>query len=82
MAMGKIVLSGNEPENREGFDQVAPVVNILPNEEHIFDTLSKLINNVEQLKIISSNSRAFVEKNHADVLVAKKYMSLFCKYIK
>lgn len=75
MAMGKVVLSGNEPESREDIGREdIPVINILPNEDDIYSKLEKLILNKDQIIKTGRESRKFVEEVHDSVLIAKKYL--------
>ena len=75
MAMGKVVLSGNEPISRNDIGRGdIPVINILPNEDDIYNKLEKLILNKEQIIKIGRESRKFVEEVHDSGLIAKRYL--------
>jgi glycosyltransferase involved in cell wall biosynthesis len=75
MSMGKVVLSGNEPECKRqlGRDDI-PVINILPNEEDIFLKLKELINDRKRIVKLGHLSRKFVEEFHDSKIVAQKYI--------
>lgn len=78
MASGKVVLSGNEPENREYFGNYdIPVINILPEEDNIYNTLENLIFDHIKLNEISKKSRLFVEKFHEAAFISKKYLEIW-----
>lgn len=81
MAMGKIVLSGNESECEQEFGCKVPVVNILPDSDDIFNKLEKLIMQPQEvLSKMSLDAYNFVQGFHSDVLVAKQYLDIFSKY--
>jgi len=75
MAMGKAVMSGNEPEilpSFEGHD--CPVINIIPNTDQIVCELEKLISSTKQLLDLGKRGRKFVEELHDCKTVAKRYL--------
>jgi glycosyltransferase involved in cell wall biosynthesis len=75
MAMGKVVLSGNEPECQQEFGRTdIPVINITPSVEHIYQELEKLVLNKKSVEEIGHNSRKFVEDFHHHVKIAQKYV--------
>ena len=81
MAMGKIVLSGNESECEQEFGCKVPVVNILPDSDDIFNKLEELIMQPQEvLSKMSLDAYNFVQGFHSDVLVAKQYLDIFSKY--
>lgn len=76
MAMGKVVLSGNEPEAQKELGRLdIPVINITPSAEHIYDQLKDLIVNTNQIKKIGEKSREFVENFHDSRKVAQIYIN-------
>lgn len=78
MAMGKVVLSGNEPECKAEFNRPdLPIVNIEPNTNQIVQELSRLIENPKLIEEISIKSRKFVEEFHESKIVAKQYLDIF-----
>ena len=78
MAMGKVVLSGNEPECSQeyGIDDI-PVINIRPAVDQIYAELEKLILNPQSILEIGEKSRRFVEKYHDSKRIAELYISAF-----
>ena len=50
-------------------------INAKPNVDYLVEKLSMLIENPEKIIQISKNARAFIEKEHDYILVAKKYLS-------
>lgn len=76
MAMGKVVMSGKEPEilpSLEGHD--CPVINIIPDAIQIVSELEKLIADKDQLVDIGRRGRKFVEDLHECKLVANRYLA-------
>ena len=78
LAMGKVVLSGNEPENQKEMNCYnIPIVNITPNVRQIYNALEILILNPDRIKELSISSRKYAEEVHNCSLVAQKYADLF-----
>jgi len=83
MAMGKVVLSGNEPECQSEFNRFdIPVINILPNSEQIFNKLEKLILDKDSIVRIGKKSREFVEDFHHYKKIAKLYIDEWLNFKK
>ena len=78
MAMGKVVLSGNEPESQLEFgrDDI-PIVNIKPSAEYIYQVLENLVLDKEKIIEIGSKSRKFVEDFHDHIKVAQQYIDVW-----
>ncbi len=77
MAMGKVVLSGNEEECGKEFKRNdVPVINILPDIEDIYQKLKELICQPEKIISIGKQSAKFVEEFHNAQVVAKSYIQL------
>jgi len=75
MAMGKVVLSGNEPECQQEFGRAdIPVINIEPTVEDIYNKLEKLVLDKKSVIEIGEKSRLFVEDFHHHVKVAQQYI--------
>jgi hypothetical protein len=76
MAMGKVVLSGAEPEAMKwhGFLE-PPVMNITPDPEQIFQTASLLLEDRTALVVRGAAGRAFAEKYHDHVKVASRFLA-------
>lgn len=75
MAMGKVVLSGNEPECQEEFCRMdIPIINIKPSVEDIYNKLEKLVLDKTSVIEIGKKSRLFVEEFHNHVKVAQQYI--------
>lgn len=78
LAMGKVLLGGNEVENAKeyGVPQI-PIINIGPNSEQIFMELEKLITNPQEIVRLSEEGRKYVEKYHDSKIIAQKYIDVF-----
>lgn len=75
MAQGKVVFTGAEEEFVEHYNLTERVaINALPDIESLVDELSFLIENPNEIIAISKRARAFIEKEHEHVTVAKKYL--------
>ena len=78
MAMGKVVMSGNEPESiRELGQEHSPVINILPDEKYIISEIEYLLDQRSLIPELGYKSRVFVEKNHDYIDVAQKYLNVW-----
>jgi glycosyltransferase involved in cell wall biosynthesis len=78
MAMGKVVLSGNEPECQQEFGRTdIPVINIKPYVDDIYNKLEKLVLNKEEIVEIGKKSREFVEDFHSHIKVAQQYIDVW-----
>lgn len=76
MAMGKVVLSGNEPEsiNALGREDI-PIINITPSVEDIYNKLEQLVMERKKIIEIGQKSRKFVEDFHDYRKVAQQYVN-------
>ena len=81
MALGKVVLGGNEPENQREFNNYScPIINIGPNAEQIFEELEKLILNPQEIIRLSNKSLQYVKEVHDCKLVAHRYIEVFNQF--
>jgi glycosyltransferase involved in cell wall biosynthesis len=76
MAKGKVVFTGAEKEFLLNYnlqeDEVA--INAKPDVDYLVEKLSMLIENPEKINQISKNARAFIEKEHDYMKIAKRYL--------
>ncbi|AVM52297.1 glycosyltransferase [Bacteroides zoogleoformans] len=80
LSMGKVVLSGNEPENMQEFTiNYCPVVNICPTVDSILTELDILINDPSKIDMISKESIDYALNLHDCKNIALKYINLFSK---
>ena len=76
MAKGKVVFTGAEQEwlDYYAIEEDSIAINALPDAEKIAEKLEWLIVHPEKITEISKNARAFIEKEHHYVDVAKMYL--------
>ncbi|MBA6152777.1 glycosyltransferase [Gelidibacter maritimus] len=79
MAKGKVVFTGAEQEWLDYYNIEADTVaiNALPDANKISAKLEWLILNPENILNISSNARAFIEKEHDYITIAQKYLEVW-----
>ncbi|MDC8001652.1 glycosyltransferase [Aequorivita todarodis] len=79
MAKGKVVFTGAETEFLEHYnlkeDEVC--INALPDVDYVFQKMEDLVLNPEKLQAISKNARAFIEREHHYISIAKKYLEVW-----
>jgi len=75
LAYGKVVLGGKEKETVEAFglDDI-PMINILPDEDQIFNALENLVLNRELVSSIKHSARDFAERVVDSQVVATQYL--------
>lgn len=78
LAMGKIVLSGCEPETLESFNiKSSPIINILPDSNDIYLKLKYLICSKCDFNTAGQLSRKYVEELHDAIKVAIKFEEVY-----
>ncbi len=79
MAKGKVVFTGAEKEWLEYY-QLEPdtvAINALPDVNYLVEKLSWLIENPNKIVEISKNARAFIEREHHYMEIAKQYIKVW-----
>ena len=77
MINGKVVLSGAERETLQSYGlEEVPIVNIIPDEEQIYNQLKKLIMERENLQELKKRSYLFAREFHNCKKIAEKYIEL------
>ena len=80
LAMGKVVLGGNEDGNEKSLGvEKYPVIDIIPNEDQIYSVLKDLVIHPEKIKEISHESRKIACELYDCRRVAERYINLFRK---
>lgn len=77
MALGKIAVSGGEPEFYDfiGESELHPVVNVVPDDRQMVETLERLVlSSPEELRARSRAGREFVERHNAASVVARRFL--------
>lgn len=79
MAKGLVVVGGGEEENYEilGEKFLRPIINVLPNEESVFQALKDLVLHKERLPELSRQSIEYIHKYHDSVKVARQYVDFW-----
>ena len=78
MAMGRVVLSGAEPEALKAMGvSGVPVINIKPDSNQIYKKISFFIENENIIYDTGQKSRLYVEKYHDSIRIAKKYLKIW-----
>lgn len=78
MAKGKVVFTGAESEFMEYYKISERVcINALPDVDYLVDELSFLIENPTEITAIGKRARAFIEKEHDYIKVAKQYLDFW-----
>lgn len=81
MAKGLILVGGGEKENYEilNEDKICPIINVLPNEQDVYNKLVDLIKHPERIPILSAQSIEYVRKHHNHIKVAQQYIDYWNK---
>ena len=76
MAKGKVVFTGAEKEWLEYYNikEDTVVLNALPDVDYLVKKISHLIEHPNSIQSISKGARAFIEKEHNYINIAKKYL--------
>lgn len=84
MSKGIICVGGGEPENYEIIheQELRPIINVLPNEESVYDELKKLVLHRDRIPELKRQSIEYVCKHHDYIKVAQRYESLYEKLMK
>ena len=73
MAMGKCVLSNNEPECRKEYEvDYIPIVNIKEDTDYIVSQLSYLIENPSEILRLGKEARLYCEQYHDSRIIAQR----------
>lgn len=79
MAQGLVIVGGGEPEAYEILDEYEnrPIINVIPDEQDIFNKLENLVLNRGEIPALSQKSREFVEKHHDHIKIAQQYVDFW-----
>lgn len=79
MAQGLVVVGGGEPENYQilGETELFPLINVCPDEEDVYEALCRLVERRASLSALSADSRAYVERHHDSLKVARRYVDFW-----
>jgi len=83
MAQGKVVFTGAEKEFYTHYNLSEKVnINACPDVGYLVEQLSWLIENPSEIEAISQRARAFVEREHNYINVAKQYLKVWSETAK
>jgi hypothetical protein len=78
MSLGKVVMSGAEPECKANMEtSLVPVINIKPDSEQIYLELEALVLNRDNIEKLKVDSHEYVSTFHDPIYVANKYLEIF-----
>lgn len=79
MSKGIILVGGGEEENYQilGENQLRPIVNVLPDENDVYEKLLSIINHPEEMKQRKLGSKEYIARHHDYLKVAKQYEALY-----
>ena len=79
MSKGIICVGGGEPENYEIIheNELRPIINVLPNEESVFNELESLVQHRDRIPELKRQSVEYVKKHHDYVKVARQYEEVY-----
>lgn len=83
MALGLNTLSGGEPEYYDfiGEKELRPVINAVPDDDVLYDTLVETVCRPEMIRIRGRQGREFVERHHDTDIIADRYLDFWSKHI-
>lgn len=83
MSKGKIVIGGAEEECYQILNEkrLRPMINVIPDEEDVYNKLKWLIENKDKIAKLQQESIEFIQKHHTPCKVAEQYL-LFWNSIK
>lgn len=81
MAKGIIIVGGGEPENYHilGEEELRPIINVLPDEEDVYNKLLNLTLHQEMIPALSQQSVEYIRRHHDHIKVARQYLDVWQK---
>lgn len=79
MSKGIIVIGGGEPESYDilGEKELHPIINVLPNEESVYNELEQLMLHPERIPELKRQSVEYVRRHHDYLKVAVQYLNFY-----
>lgn len=79
MARGQAVVSGGEPEFYDfiGERELQPIINVVPDDDSIYDTLCGLVTDPSRIAAAKSSGREFVARHNASDVVAGRCLDFW-----
>ncbi|MBO5026267.1 MAG: glycosyltransferase [Bacteroidaceae bacterium] len=79
MAKGIVLVGGGEEENYEILEEkeLRPIINVLPNEEDVYNKLEQLVLHSESIPELSKQSIEYIHRHHDHIKVAQQYLDFW-----
>lgn len=79
MAKGIVVVGGGEPENYQIIkeERLRPIINVHPDEEHVYQQLVMLAETPDLIKLKAAESIEYIKKHHDHIYVAQQYIDFW-----
>ncbi len=79
MSRGLVVIGGGEEEQYEIINEkeLRPIINVIPNEEDVYEKLKKIVENPSILSRLNQESIEYVRRHHDYRKVAEAYISFW-----
>ena len=79
MSKGMVVVGGGEEETYDILEEkeLRPIINVVPEEEDVYNKLEQLILNPSIIPVLSQQSIDFIRRHHDYVKVAEEYVKVF-----
>ncbi|MBR4366896.1 MAG: glycosyltransferase family 1 protein [Bacteroidaceae bacterium] len=79
MAKGLVVVGGGEPENYDILheEELHPIINVLPNEEDVYEKLRWVALHSDRIPELSRQSIEYIRRHHDHVKVAREYLDFW-----
>ena len=79
MAKGLVVVGGGEPENYDILheDELRPIINVLPNEDDVYEKLQWIALHPDNIPKLSHQSIEYIRRHHDHVKVAHEYLDFW-----
>ena len=79
MSRGMVIVGGGEEEQYEilGERELRPIINVVPDENDVYEKLRDLTLHPERIDTLSKESIEYVRRHHDYVKVAQKYLDFW-----
>lgn len=79
MSQGLVVVGGGEPEGYDilGEHELRPIVNVLPNEDDVYEKLCWIVEHRSELPRMKRQSMEYVRRHHEYLKVAQRYLDFW-----
>ena len=79
MSKGLVLIGGGEEEQYEllGEKELRPIVNVLPNEDDVYDKIRAIVLNPDRIKKLSQESITYIRRHHDYMKIAQQYVDFW-----